>query len=563
MERTCRSVQVALGAALAVLTVSSANAQVLGTFRWQLQPFCNIVTVSVTQAEGVYRLEGSDDQCGGGTVAPVIGIAALNPSGSISLGLTHVTTPGGAPVHVDAVVTLPGAGGTWRDSAGHAGSFVLTPGAGIGGPPRPVGGIGAAAVNADQVQLRVTGSCSAGQALRSVNQDGSVACEAVAGTGGDITAVAPGEGLVGGGVGGDVLLSVSFGGPGAAATSARSDHTHQRGGDPSNVAVGGENLVVNQSGYQNTAVGYGALRASTSAFNTAMGYAAALVTTGTSNTVVGAQALYANTTGNYNSAFGDSALRSIVSGSNDNAAFGHHAADALSTGGENVFVGSSAADNLTTGTRNVFLGSQAGMSLTAGDNNILIGRRAGFATTTGSNNIIVGNPGVVGAESDTIRIGGSQTRAFMAGIHAQTSATGIPVLVNLFGQLGTTTSSRRFKENITPLSQAQRVVQALQPVQFTYKPEFDDGSRQVQYGLIAEDVDAVDPNLVVTIDGQVHTVRYHFLPPLLVAEVQRLEKERAGFEETLRAQARELQNLRDELATLRALVTSAASTRAR
>src|SRR5690348_6377635 len=108
-----RIARTACGVGLAVLGVSGASAQDIGTFRWQLQPFCNIVTVQVTQVGGIYRLEGTDDQCGAATVAPVIGIAAINPTGSIGLGLTHVTTPGGVPVHVDALVTLPGASGTW------------------------------------------------------------------------------------------------------------------------------------------------------------------------------------------------------------------------------------------------------------------------------------------------------------------------------------------------------------------------------------------------------------------------------------------------------------------
>lgn len=533
---------VACGTVLAMLLGSSAtSAQSVGMFRWQLQPFCNIVTVQVTQASGVYRLEGSDDQCGAATVAPVIGIAAINPTGSIALGLTHVTTPGGVPVHVDAVVTLPGASGTWRDSAGHSGAFVLTPGAGIGGSPRPWSGISGGAVNSAEVQLRVQGSCAAGTAVRAVQQDGTVVCEPIAGGTGDITAVAAGPGLLGGSTAGDAALAVAFGGPGGAATAARSDHTHQRGGDPSNVAVGGENLMVNQSGYQNTAVGYGALRASTSAFNTAMGYAAALVTTGTSNTVVGAQALYANTTGSNNVAFGDSAIRSIVSGSDDNVALGHHSGFSLASGSANVFVGSSAGNPLIAGSQNVFVGWHAGDSLTSGSNNILIGAGSGDSLTTGSNNIYLGSLNGA-AESNTLRLGTNQTSAHIAGVFGVTASSGVPVYISSVGKLGTVNSSRRFKENIVPLSQARQVVQALQPVQFTYKPEFDDGARQLQYGLIAEEVEGVDPNLVVTLDGQVQTVRYHFLAPLLVAEVQRLEKE--------------LQALRGELKALQALVTT-------
>lgn len=115
---------------------ASAHAQPLGTFRWQLQPYCNVLTVWVTQNGGVYRLEGIDDQCGDHK-ASAIGIAFANPDGSISLGLTVIATPGGAPVHVDATIGVGSLGGTWRDNLGHAGPFVFTPAAGTGGTPLP------------------------------------------------------------------------------------------------------------------------------------------------------------------------------------------------------------------------------------------------------------------------------------------------------------------------------------------------------------------------------------------------------------------------------------------
>lgn len=534
-------VSAAFGVGLLIITTLPAGAQPLGTFRWQLQPFCNIVTIQVTQAGGVYRLEGSDDQCGAATVAPVVGVAVLNPTGSIALGLNHVTTPGGAPVHVDAVVTLPGASGTWRDSAGGSGAFVLTPGVGIGGPPRPAGGIGGESVDASEVQLRVNGSCAVGTALRTVNQDGTVQCEPVGSGSGDITSVSAGAGLAGGGTTGDLALSVAFEGPGSAVTPARSDHTHQRGGDATNVAVGGEALVVNQSGSQNTAVGYAALRSSTGYFNTAVGAGALQSTTGTSNTAMGAQALVANTNGFNNAAFGDSALRSIVNANHNNAAFGHHAGDALVTGSANVFVGNEAGGDLVNGTGNIVIGSNAAGGL-----------------TTGSNNIVIGAPAVVATESSTIRIGSNQSSAYLAGVTGQASPSGLGVFINSSGKLGISTSSRRFKDNIAPISDAQKVVQALQPVRFTYKPEFDDGARLVQYGLIAEDVLPVDPNLVVMVDGEVQTVRYHFLAPLLVAEVQRLEHARTALEQELRAQREETATLGRQVAELKAMLATLA-----
>jgi hypothetical protein len=115
-----------------------ADAQVIGTFRWQLQSYCNIVALVVTQTGGVYNLDGFDDQCGAATRAPVTGLATLNPNGTIEFGLTIVVTPGAAPVHVAAAIDLATLGGTWRDSTGATGNLVFTPGNGTGGSPRPL-----------------------------------------------------------------------------------------------------------------------------------------------------------------------------------------------------------------------------------------------------------------------------------------------------------------------------------------------------------------------------------------------------------------------------------------
>ena len=117
----------------------TAAGQPVGTFRWQLQPFCNVVTVAITQNGAIYRLEGSDDQCGGGAdAASVTGTAFPNADGTIGFGLNIVTAPGGRPVHVDAEISLGTFSGTWRDSTGATGAFVLTPGARSGGSARPL-----------------------------------------------------------------------------------------------------------------------------------------------------------------------------------------------------------------------------------------------------------------------------------------------------------------------------------------------------------------------------------------------------------------------------------------
>jgi hypothetical protein len=201
---------------VAIASPFVAEAQTLGTFRWQLQPFCNIVSVTVTQSGGVYRLEGTDDQCGGGAdMASVIGTAFQNPDGTIGFGLNIVSSPGGAPVHVEAAITLPTLSGSWRDSAGNSGAFVITPAAGTSGSPRPASGtIGALAVNPAQVQLRVSGACGSGLFMQSIAQNGTVGCGTPAG-GGTITGVAPGFGLSGGGISGTVSLSLSTNATGA------------------------------------------------------------------------------------------------------------------------------------------------------------------------------------------------------------------------------------------------------------------------------------------------------------------------------------------------------------
>lgn len=121
-----------------LLTLASlpARAQPLGTFTWQLQPYCNVISVSVTGTAGVYTLEGTDDQCGGGTRAPLTGVATPNPDGSLGFGMHLVTSPGGHGVHVEARINLGTFSGQWSDSDGHRGTFAF--GQHTGGPPRPL-----------------------------------------------------------------------------------------------------------------------------------------------------------------------------------------------------------------------------------------------------------------------------------------------------------------------------------------------------------------------------------------------------------------------------------------
>ena len=215
-----------------------------------------------------------------------------------------------------------------------------------------------------------------------------------------------------------------------------------------NTASGYEALYFN-NGYQNTASGTFALHSnSTGEGNTASGYAA----------------LYSNTTGDYNTASGTAALYSNT------------------TGSYNIASGVSALSSNTTGSGNIALGVSAGNNL-----------------TIGSNNIDIGNSGVAG-ESNTIRIGttGTQTATYMAGIWGGNPGGGLsPVYVNSSGQLGTQASSRRFKKDIADMAAASEALLSLKPVTFHYK---SDTKGIPQFGLIAEDVAKVNPDLVVRDD---------------------------------------------------------------
>jgi len=128
--------------ALAVLGLSvwarPVAAQTVGTFRWQQQPYCNVITLTVVQQSGIYQVHGFDDQCGAGTRAAATGMAFPNPNGTIGFGVTVVTTPGGTPLHIDATITLAALSGTWRDNSGATGAWTFTPGAAAAGSARPV-----------------------------------------------------------------------------------------------------------------------------------------------------------------------------------------------------------------------------------------------------------------------------------------------------------------------------------------------------------------------------------------------------------------------------------------
>jgi endosialidase-like protein len=528
---------IAVAFSLLAVLPSPSSAQPLGTFRWQLQPYCNVLSLSVTQQGGLYTLDGTDDQCSAtGPRASVNGIAFMNPSGQIGFGLTIVTTPGGTAVHVDATINISTLSGTWRDSAGQTGTFQFTPGPSSGGSPRPAAVIGAAAVNASQVQLRVTGTCAGGQTMTAVNQDGTVACITPPAGAGDITDVIAGTGLSGGASVGAAMLSVNFGGTGAAATVARSDHNHSV--NSNNIRIGELALASLTTGTDNSALGTGALFS---------------VTDGTSNTAVGFQSANSISNGSRNVAVGRRALHVDQTGV-ANTAVGHEALCAHNGGNGNTAVGDSALINVPTGSFNSALGYGALAQLTNGQNNLALGMNGGNSLITGSNDVYVANPGLA-SENNTIRIGtgGSHTRLFLAATRGVTTANNdaVSVVIDSSGQIGTISSSRETKEEIENLGDVGRRVQQLRPVQFRYRQAFADGSKPIQYGLIAEEVEEVLPELVArNEDGQPETVKYHVLPTLLLAEVQRLERERVSAMTKIDDQSRELAELKALVVTL-------------
>jgi Chaperone of endosialidase len=270
-----------------------------------------------------------------------------------------------------------------------------------------------------------------------------------------------------------------------------------------NTAVGVEALLSNTIGDDNTAVGVGALE-----FNTV----------GTGNTATGKDALFGNTSASANTATGSGALTFNRTGSG-NVADGAGALNANTKGANNTATGYQALKSNTTANRNTASGFSALSGNTTGANNIGLGYEAGKNLTTGNNNIHIGNVGVAG-ESHTIRVGttGTQTNAYIAGISGATVPTGVAVIVDADGHLGTTTSSARYKEAINPMDKVSEAILALQPVTFRYKKELDpDGNHQ--FGLIAEDVEKINPALVARdAEGKVFTVRYEAVNAMLLNE---------------------------------------------
>ena len=347
-----------------------------------------------------------------------------------------------------------------------------------------------------------------------------------------------------------------------------------------NTALGYDALFSDTSGSWNTAVGAVALGFNNGDFNTALGTAALLVNTASGNTAIGSRALLNNTTGgtlgnvqgidvgpnvavgqqalesntvaSANTAVGYEALHSFTAGPSGleaiglctavgfqalanangdgftNSGFGYKALTNNTDGSGNTGIGLQALSSNTTGSGNVAIGNNALSNNDNGNSNTAVGFNAGAGVTTADNVICIGN-NVFGANVDGT--------CFIGNIFGVTSTQGTGVFINSSGQLGTTTSSRRFKEGIKPVDKASEALFSLRPVTFHYKKELDPAVVE-QFGLIAEDVEKVNPALVVRDkEGKPYSVRYDQVNAMLLNEF--LKEHRKAEEQDCRIQQQE------------------------
>jgi hypothetical protein len=294
-----------------------------------------------------------------------------------------------------------------------------------------------------------------------------------------------------------------------------------------NTAVGWYSLFTNTEGSFNTATGAGTLLFNTADANAAFGAAALLFnTTGINNTAVGAAALLHNTIAEENTATGAFALSSNTDGTSNtatgfgalasnitgsfNTANGAFALQNHTTGDGNTANGANALFNNNTGISNTAIGSVALFNNTIGDSNVAIGEQAGFNQTTGSDNIYIGQ-GITG-------VAGENNTCYIGEIFGSVSSGGTAVFINSDGKLGTLTSSARFKDNIKPMDKTSEAILSLKPVTFRYKKDIDSRGTS-QFGLVAEDVEKVNPDLIVRDkEGKPYTVRYDAVNAMLLNE---------------------------------------------
>ena len=297
------------------------------------------------------------------------------------------------------------------------------------------------------------------------------------------------------------------------------------------------------SGSYNTANGYGAMTFNTNgSYNTANGYEAMTFNaSGSYNTANGSQALLRNTTGDFNTAAGAYALEFITNGS-FNSANGFQTLNSLTSGSDNTAIGGSALRYNTNCSENTAIGSEALYQSMTGNNNIALGLSGRLRQPYGNSNILIGNGGYP-TDNNITRIGPARLRPTSPGVSGVTiSPSGGAVYVNANGQLGTVNSSRRFKEAIQNMGDQSDVLLSLRPVAFRYKPDLDPQGTP-QFGLIAEEVEKVAPELVLRdAKGEVSSVRYEQVNAMLPNEflkehrkVEQLESRLEKLEQLLNA----------------------------
>src|SRR5438874_2961886 len=316
------------------------------------------------------------------------------------------------------------------------------------------------------------------------------------------------------------------------------------GSGVNNSAFGKDALYSDLDGSNNTGVGYYALS------KNRIGY---------SNVAIGWSALYSNTVGAHNTATGNEAL--YTNTADFNTATGSRALYTNSTGTSNTASGYATLYNNTSGSDNTAVGTGALTYNTSGSNNVAIGRDAGANLTNGSNNIIIG-AGLLGTSADAsiTRIGKTtQKKVFIGGIYTKTVASGVGVIVNSSGQLGTAQSSARYKDDIKPMNEASETILKLEPVTFQYKKELDpDGVPQ--FGLIAEQVEKVNPDLVARDeDGKVSTVRYEAVNAMLLNEFLKEHRTVEELKATVAKQEATNTQQQNEIKALTATVREQAS----
>ena len=317
------------------------------------------------------------------------------------------------------------------------------------------------------------------------------------------------------------------------------------GGYPGNNTAEGTNALFSlTSGIDNTALGFEALfRNTTADFNTAEGFGALFNnTSGTQNTATGVNALISNTTGSFNTADGVNTLFRNTTGFQNaatgvqalfsnttgfhNTAAGFQALLSNTTGNHNTADGDNALVHDTTGIFNTAIGAHALDQNITGSSNVALGFQAGF-NITGSGNVCVGE-NIVGVAGES-----NVTRIRNVGSTAQ--ANGVFVTVGAGGKLGFQVSSRRYKDDIKPMDRASEALFALKPVSFRYKQEIDP-ARSPDFGLIAEDVATVNPDLVARDEeGNIVTVRYQAVNAMLLNEFlkehKKVEEQQANIAE--------------------------------